>query len=185
MDADEYLFAPGVSAEALELLPEQTKSVRFPVAEVVWIPGDDPWSAFGSRIPFKFRSSKAVPRKLQRLLTRLVYLRDASFFPDNVFGHCNGRHAYRRDADFEYIDPHSATVGGKSVSVRATKANKKLEEVLVLHCDAISFQRWQAKISRRVDGQIIAPKVRPERSKLFVKFRDYGGDQESSGTTRH
>ncbi len=187
LDADEYLFAPGVSAEALELLPEQTKSVRFPVAEAVWIPGDDPWSPFGSsgfRIPFKFRSSKAVPRKLQRLLTRLVYLRDASFFPDNVIGHGNGRHAYRRDADFEYIGPHSATVGGKSVSVRATKVNRKLEEVFVLHYDAISFQRWQTKISRRAGGQMIAPNVRPERSKLFEKFRDYGGDRESSGTTR-
>jgi hypothetical protein len=181
LDADEFLFGPSLDAAALSAVPEQILSVRFPVAEAVWLPGDDPWCPYGSRgfrTPFRFRRPKRLPSIFRKLLPRIVYRRDEDLFPDNVIGHGQGRHMFRKDAQFDYIGPHHAEIGGRDVSVSVAQWPPVLDKVKVLHYDAISFERWSKKIRRRVNGQILSQHMRPERRKMLEEFLACNADTD-------
>lgn len=173
LDADEFLFNDELDEATLAKIPDYVTSLRFPVAEAVWLPGDDPWKPFGSsgfRIPFTFRQPKKLSSKIRKILPKIVYRKDHPFFPDNVSGHGQGRHIFRRDAVFDFIGPHHAEVGGKETSHLANSLPLAPKKVLILHYDAISFDRWRTKIGRRVNGEILSHGMRTERQKMLDAF---------------
>ncbi|MBI6630375.1 glycosyltransferase family 2 protein [Pontibaca salina] len=173
LDADEFLSAGNLDATALSAIPKQILSVRLPVAEAVWLPDDDPWSAFGStgfRTPLRFRNPKKLPSLLRKMLPRMVYREDSVFFTDNVIGHGQGRHIYRRDAKFDYIGPHHAEIQGNNVSTAVTDLRSALRGVEVYHYDAISFERWREKLRRRVENEILSDNMRIDRRRMLDVF---------------
>jgi hypothetical protein len=173
LDADEFLFANGLKLIGTAEIPDYVTSLRFPVAEAVWLAGDDltqPFGSSGFRIPFNFRRPKRLASTFRKILPRAVYREDSFFFPDNVSGHGQGRHIFGSDTEFDYIGPHHAEVDGNDVSLLATKLPLNSNNTIILHYDAISFESWRIKIRRRVEGEIASHGMRPERRKLLEAF---------------
>lgn len=173
LDADEFLCAGNLDAATLSAIPKHILSIRFPVAEAVWLPDDDPWSAFGStgfRTPLRFRNRKKLPGILRKVLPRMVYRKDKVFFTDNVIGHGQGRHIFRRDTEFDYIGPHHVEIEGRNVSTPATNLHSSLRRIKILHYDAISFERWREKLRRRVENEILSYNMRNDRRRMLEAF---------------
>lgn len=161
-DEDEFLGGGDVS-RALDTVPDDLDSVFLHMGEAVWAPGDDLSRPFGSR---HLRMSIGNARTA-RIIARLVYGRHAPLFRHGMLGHNLSKQFVRVAAEFDHIDTHRCVRNGEVVSRSAFLVSPEMAGIILMHFDAIGFERWQRKfLSRRIDPSINAavesPRLRQE-----------------------
>ncbi|MDG4649629.1 hypothetical protein P6F26_14385 [Roseibacterium sp. SDUM158017] len=144
-DEDEFIIERHPIHEALATIPEHVISVRLPVAEAVWGPGDDLGEAFGSTW-FRRPWPVALDRRRVRLL---VYGPFGGFFSRGVLGHISGKQFVRTDAFIDELGTHVSSVNGENVSVWGDEISPEMGALELAHFDAISFDRWIRKFRAR------------------------------------
>lgn len=148
VDADEFAFGPLKMNQVLADIPADIDAVVLPTAEAVWMPDDPadlaPFSSTGFRVATKGRGS---------VLARLIYgPKTAALFRHGLIGHMEGKQILRTGRKFDRIVCHRATRDGVELGTFVGNINPAFSEMYVAHFDAIGFDRWSQKWTRRLEG---------------------------------
>jgi len=157
-DADEFLTGGSIRA-MLARVPGEIEALRIRNVEAVWGPGDDIARPFAST---HFR--KPVPKKLFSLLARPLYGKAAPFFHRGLVGHSEGKHFLRRGAAFTEIQSHDSFRDGRRLGRWAHDVVPEAEGMVVLHFDAVGFERWREKWRRRFSREMPSDQMSPKRA---------------------
>ena len=174
VDSDEFVNGPRSIRSLLSSVPEGIDSVRIQTAEAVWGPGDDITLEFGSS---HFRT--ALPRFGTGLLTKLLYGRYAPLFRAGMLGHTAGKHFLRRDARIDQVGIHFSNLRGQAIGVWAHQLSSDGAQFVVAHFDAIGFDRWTDKWSRRIANETVVTGMSDQRiaqMKIFMEAMTSGED---------
>lgn len=169
-DADEFPEDLAVMFAALDAVPAEVEAVTVPPAEAVWGPGEADAPPFATSV---FRLTTPPRQWGWRLLKRLIYGRWHVFFDRNMLSHKSGKQFGRRGARVDQIDVHHTRRGGAVIN-RPLAEVVRLPRVLhVRHYDAISHERWLAKMRRSAEkGEEANSSQRPARLAQIALVRD-------------
>jgi hypothetical protein len=164
-DADEFIIARMPVADLLAAILSAIDSVILTPAEVVWGPGEDVSSLFGStwfRRPDPELRGQAWRDVWQHGLL-------CPLFQRGILSHVMGKQFVRRGARFDLIHQHCAIRDGVTVSRPASQIDQSLSCVELAHFDAISFERWFQKFLRPIrDCSPMALRERSRRRRLQI-----------------
>lgn len=163
-DADEFLTG-GDIRDMLARVPTDVEALRIRNVEAVWGPGDDIVRPFALT---HFR--KPMPKKLFALLARPLYGKVAPFFHRGLVGHSEGKHFLRRGAAFTEIQSHDTFRDGRRLGRWAHEAVPGAERMVVLHFDAIGFERWREKWRRRFSREMPSNTMSPKRASQLPRI---------------
>lgn len=163
-DADEFLTG-GSIRNMLARVPAEVEALRIRNVEAVWGPGDDIDKSFAST---HFR--KPLPKKLFTLLARPLYGRLAPFFHFGLVGHSEGKHFLRRGTPVSEIQSHDTFRDDQRLGRWAHKVVPGAEQMVVLHFDAVSFERWREKWRRRFSNEMPSNKMSPKRASQLPRI---------------
>ena len=158
VDADEFLVGGSIRS-MLSRVPDEIEALRIRNVEAAWGPGDDITRPFAST---DFR--KPLPKKLFALLSWPLYGGLTPFFHRGLVGHSEGKHFVRREARGCEIQCHDSFRDGRRLGRWAHDVVSGAERMVVLHFDAISFERWREKWRRRFSGEAPANMMSPKRA---------------------
>ena len=161
VDSDELIVVPGANIPRhLDECGRDCDVVRFPTLEAV------PKAAYVAH-PFReiewFKTGDPPPpgaEKIARLLGCRRVLESG-----NLKGHAAGKSAVRVHSNIASMGIHSPvpTKGVRLVSLKSTHA-------FLLHFDCCTFDEWNRKWKRRLDGTGTAVNLRPARKQQFADF---------------
>lgn len=163
-DADEFLTGGSIST-MLAQVPTDVEALRIRNVEAVWGPGDDIDKPFTST---HFR--KPLPKKLFALLARPLYGRLAPFFHSGLVGHSEGKHFLRRGTPVSEIQSHDSFRDGTRLGRWAHEVVPGAEQMVVLHFDAVSFERWREKWRRRFSKEMPSNTMSPKRASQLPRI---------------
>jgi hypothetical protein len=167
VDADEFVFGDRPLRPLLAAIPPTVESIRFPTAEAVWGPGDDPNEAFGCTY---FRTQWR-DRRLWRIFGPLIYGRTSAYMRRGMMGHAWGKHIVRSGLSGIEVTAHVATRNGASVTVPAASVSDAFKGFHTGHFDAISLPRWERKWQYRLEKEIVAAEMTPQRRRQMRAIR--------------
>jgi hypothetical protein len=178
-DPDEFPEEPQAMFAALDRLPAEIDAVSVPPAEATWGPGEADAPPFATRV---FRVTTPLGGWGWRLLKRIIYGRWHVFFDRNMLSHKSGKQFVRRGAQVDLIDVHRTRRDGWEINVDLAEA-AGLDRVLhVRHYDAVSYERWIAKMRRRVrNGALSQSSRRPGRLAQVELARGLLARMEAAG----
>lgn len=157
-DADEFLVSKRPIDRLLQDLPADAEALRVMNLEAVWGPGDDTSKEFGCtymRTPLN--------RKKELMLRILLPKRKRELFRRGFLGHANGKSFLRRGASIERYSSHHALRGGKALGKWAHELGWGIDQIALLHFDAVSEARWTEKWRRRVSNERNSLEMVPHR----------------------
>ncbi|MEL6757094.1 MAG: glycosyltransferase family 2 protein [Pseudomonadota bacterium] len=141
VDADEFVYVPGMRLnEAFLEVGSDVQSVRFPVGEAIWGPGDLIDEEFACQY-FRLPAGKIV----SLILPFVLYGGNAGLFRRGLLGHVSGKHAIRCGAAVDKVSAHFSKFDGKPLGVWVHQEFPKLKYAFVAHFDAIGCERWIEK----------------------------------------
>lgn len=158
VDADEFLTG-GSIRDMLAHVPGHVESLRVRNVEAVWGPGDDITKAFGST---HFR--RPMPRRVSAVIAPVLYGPVAAFFNRGLVGHSDGKHFLRRGAAFTEIGSHDSFHGDRRLGQWAHEVVPGAEDMVIVHYDAVGFERWREKWRRRFSREMPSSTMSPKRA---------------------
>lgn len=160
-DEDEFLLSEVPIHAALDEIPEGTDSVVVPLGEAAWGPGDDLDQPFGStwfRLPYVGKDQAEWKADKFR-----IYGPAALLISQGVVSHALSKQFVRSAAEFELVDTHRSYRDGKNVSVEAGGLGGAMARIVLLHFDAIGYDRWLRKWAGRKADPTMNRSARPVR----------------------
>jgi hypothetical protein len=152
-DADEFLIDHMPVGAFLDGVPDGADSVGILPAEAVWGPGDDidvPFGATWFRRAFAKGEGDGVGLR-------------SLFAQRGLLGHTSGKQFLRCGAEVDRIELHFSFHEDRKITQRPMRLGLPQRGVELAHYDAIGFERWHAKFSRRIDTEDKALMARRHR----------------------
>lgn len=161
LDADEHLAASAPVGEWLAAFEPDVWLVNLAPYEAVYRSLDAALGGFDTdlfRVVLK-------PAERGEEVCRALYGPLADLFRQGVLGHMGGKSFVRRAAaaamEIHFASP--AAPGGR--------VHFETERAALLHYDAVSYERWKAKLRRRVDGEVVMAGGGGHRARQLEAFR--------------
>lgn len=170
VDADELLvnFRGKMSMGAFLAAENSTvDSIRFMPAEAVFGPNDDIATPYGATL-FRLPGGK-LPRT-EAALTKAYGPDRALLNIQGLVGHVLGKSMVRRGAKFTRITNHIFV----SSNPHGTRSER--EKFRLAHFDAVNFEQWQRKWSRRAQNAVAMRGIRGRREVVLERFVACGND---------
>lgn len=161
-DADEFLVSEQPVSQILDSLDVDEEALRVMNVEAMWGPGDDPGKEFGCTY---MRTS--LNRRQERILRILLPRRQQDLYRKGFLGHADGKSFIRRGANIEEFSSHHAKRSDKPIGKWAHDLDLSLEQIALLHFDAVSETRWIEKWRRRVSNERPSVKMGAHRLAQF------------------
>ena len=165
VDCDELLMCDAPVAELLRTVPHSVDILRVPNVEAVCLSDQEEDANFGA---LGFR--RPAQGRLNRKVLKLVYGQDVRFLGKGLAGHSAGKQFLRSRAQFEEIGLHDSTTLDKQIGRWITEFSQT--QTLIAHFDAVSFDQWVRKFTRRHQMGKTVAHMRATRSQLVDVIAD-------------
>jgi len=175
-DPDEFPEDPQAMFAALDRAPPETEALIVPPAEAVWGPDE------GEATPFTtctFRLAKPRGHLGWRLLRRIIYGRWHIFFDRNIVSHTAGKYFVRKTAVFDRLGAHRPYRDQTPIGSPLADLLEDGRVLHVRHYDAISYERWLAKMRLKA-SLIIDTENKRSRRAHFKLVRDLVARMENA-----
>lgn len=166
-DPDEFPEDPQALFAALDRAPAETEALIIPSAEAVWGPDESDAAPFTTRT---FRLPKPKGHWGWRLLRRVMYGRWHVFFDRNLVSHTGGKYFVRKTTVFDRLGAHRPYRDGKALGEPMQPYLQGGSVRHVRHYDAISYDRWLAKM--RIKAALVIDTEKRSRNAQFQLVRD-------------
>lgn len=148
-DADEFLSSDEHPGAVLARLSPECLGVSLRNTEAVWGGDDDLAQPFGCGFE---RAGFPNNKVIRKVLSYLVYGRNAYPMRRGVTGHIGGKYLVRKGVMPNEVKCHFAVINGARTPWLDDLLPSDHANLRIVHFDAIGHKRWSAKWKTRING---------------------------------
>lgn len=162
-DSDEFLKTNLSIPTLLSQLPKKAEALRVMNVEAFWGPGAN----MAEELSCTYMR-KRLGKWQDRFLRVLLPNRNRAFFKRGLVGHQSGKSFLKAGTKLDKYNSHYGIQNQHPVGEWAHKIGFRLEDLMLMHFDAVSAPRWIEKWRRRISKERPSTKMSSHRKLQFA-----------------